>query len=301
MKLWPGVRPLVLVLLALLLVACGQTAATPTPPPGQMIPVLAISELAPGPNRIALGVLQNGTPLNDPNLSMPMRFFYLDGATPEQVVSESLAVYRGEGLPFGLYVGYAAFDQPGAWAMEIDLPGAEGAPAVSRLRLDVLAKPQVPAVSSPAIPSQNLTIRDNPDLTKITSDANPDPDLYQLTVAEALTAGKPFVVAFSTPGYCQTAVCAPNQLVLKKLKAQFKDQVNFIHIEVYPYPYGESFQAQRRVAAMHEWNLLTEPWTFLIDKEGLIQARYEGGITFSEMEPALKELAAGLPITAPTP
>jgi hypothetical protein len=76
--------------------------------------------------------------------------------------------------------------------------------------------------------------------------------------------------------------------------------VNFIHIEVYPFPFGESFQAQRRVAPMAEWGLRTEPWTFLIDAEGRIQARYEGGITFSEMEPALVQLAAGQAITPPT-
>jgi hypothetical protein len=81
--------------------------------------------------------------------------------------------------------------------------------------------------------------------------------------------------------------------VLKKLKNELKDKVNFIHVEVYPYPFGDSFQKQLRVPAMMEWNLETEPWTFLIDGDGVIQARYEGGITFAEMEPALKQLAAG--------
>lgn len=256
-----------------------------------MVPVLAVSELAIGPNRIALGVLQDGTPINDPALSLPMRFFYLDGGQPEQVAAEATAVYRGEGLPFGLYVGNATFPSPGAWAAEITLPGAEGQPQVARMRLDVLERPSVPPVGAPAVPSRNLTVRDEPDLSKLTSDPEPDADLYQLSVAEALAAGKPFVVAFSTPGYCQTAVCAPNQLVLKRLKDQYKERVNFIHVEVYPYPFGDSFQAQRRVPAMQEWGLRTEPWTFLVDAEGRIQARYEGGITFAEMEPALATLA----------
>ncbi len=288
---------LALTIAALLLAACGQAASPPSP--GSLVPVLAVSELAPGPNRIALGVLKDGTPVNDPELSLPMRFFYLGGNADDQVVSESTAVYRGQGLPFGLYVGYADFAQPGAWAVEITLPGASGEPVVQRIRLDVLERPRVPPVGALAVPSKNLTVHDEADLSKITSDANPDPDLYQLTVAQAIAAKKPFVVAFSTPGYCQTAVCAPNQMVLKQLKDQFKDRVNFIHIEVYPYPFGESFQAQRRVPQMNEWGLRTEPWTFLVDAEGRIQARYEGGITFAEMEPALAQLAAGQPITPP--
>jgi hypothetical protein len=121
-----------------------------------------------------------------------------------------------------------------------------------------------------------------------------------MTIADAINAGKPFVVSFATPGYCQTAVCAPNMAVLKQLKSEFGDQVNFIHVEVYPYPFGESFQQARTVDAMKEWNLRTEPWTFLVDRQGIIQARYEGGITFAELRPAIAQLAAGQPIN-PTP
>lgn len=298
---WKALAGIALII-ALMLSACGQgaTPATPTAPPAaERIPVLAASELAVGPNRLPFGVLQSGTPVNDPALSLGLRFFFLDGPEPTRVQRETTATYHGEGLPFGLYVGYATFDRPGAWGVEISVPQASGEPGVTRLRLDVLERPAAPAVGARAIPSRNLTARDVPDLSRLTSDATPDPDFYQLTVAEAMTAGKPFVVTFSTPGYCQTAVCAPNMQVLKRLKPAFQDRVNFIHIEVYPYPFGESFQAQRYVPQMGEWGLRTEPWTFLVDANGIIQARYEGGITFAELEPALEQLAAGQPVTFP--
>jgi hypothetical protein len=289
-------------LVALLLAACGQAVPAAQPTSGAsdatspLTPVLAVSELAVGPNRLAFGVLQDGTPLNDPNLTIGMRFFYLDGADKDAVQSESTAVYRGEGLPFGIYVGYADLDQPGGWGAELSIPREGQEPQVSRIRLDVLAEPNTPPIGSEAIPSDNLTVASQPDLAQITSDPQPDADFYQLSVAEAIAAQKPFVVAFSTPGYCQTAVCAPNMQVLKQLKDQHKGTVNFLHVEVYPYPFGESFQAQRRVQAMSDWRLRTEPWTFLIDAQGVIQARYEGGITFAELEPALAQLAAGEPV-----
>ena len=294
---------LLVVVTLLLLSACGQQSnplAQPTVVPSPIVPVLAVSELALGPNRIVIGLLKDGTPLNDPTLELGIRFFYLDGPTPQQVASESPARYRGEGLPFGLYVGYATFDQPGGWGLELTIPQAGGEATATRLRLDVLAEPSVPAVGEPAIPSQTLTVRDQPDLSRLTSDSNPDPAFYQMSVAEAIAARTPFLVAFSTPGYCQTAVCSPNQMVLKQLRQRYQGQINFIHVEVYPYPFGESFQAQRRVEAMGEWKLRTEPWTFLVDAEGIIQARYEGGITFAEMEPALTQLAAGQPVWSPT-
>jgi hypothetical protein len=299
-----GAARLALLSFALVLfAACGQAApaeqsggdAAASP----LTPVLAVSELAVGPNRLALGVLQNGTPVNDPNLTIGMRFFYVDGDDKETAQSESTAVYRGEGLPFGLYVGYAELNQPGGWNVELSIPREGQEPQVQLMRLDVLAEPNTPTIGSEAIPTDNLTAADQPDLAQLTSDPQPDADLYQLSVADAIAAQQPFVVAFSTPGYCQTAVCAPNMLVLKELKDQYKGQVNFLHVEVYPYPFGESFQAQRRVQAMSDWRLRTEPWTFLVDAEGVIQARYEGGITFAELEPALAQLAAGEPIQPP--
>ena len=295
---WGG---LLSVCVLLLLAACGQSAnpAAPQTSQGDLVPVLAVSELDVGPNRIPIGVLQDGTPINDPDLRLGMRFFYLDGSEDTKVQSESSAVYRGEGLPFGLYVGYATFDQPGNWSVEISVPRDGGSPQVTNMRLNVLTNPKAPTVGQEAPPSKNLTLKDNPDLSQITSDANPDADLYQMSVADAVAADKPFLVAFSTPGYCQTAVCAPNMLVIKKLKDEYKSQVNFIHIEVYPYPFGESFQQQRRVTPMIDWHLDTEPWTYLVDADGIIQARYEGGITFTELEPALAELAAGQAITPP--
>mgnify|MGYP002078364080 CR=1 FL=1 len=300
-----AVLPL-LILVVLLLAACGQAAPAAQPTgdasgaSSPLTPVLAVSELAVGPNRLALGVLQNGTPLNDPNLTIGMRFFYVDGADKDTVRSESTAVYRAEGLPFGLYVGYADLDQPGGWNVELSIPREGQEPEVTRMRLDVLAEPNTPPIGSEAIPSDNLTVAAQPDLAQITSDPQPDAELYQLTVADAIAAKKPFVVSFSTPGYCQTAVCSPNMLVLKQLKEQYKDSVNFLHVEVYPYPFGESFQAGRRVQAMSDWKLRTEPWTFLVDGQGVIQARYEGGITFSELEPALAQLAAGEPVRPET-
>lgn len=284
------------------LAGCGQQEPAAPAAPAQatqntLIPVLAASELVVGTNRFPLGVLKNGTPINEPQATLRLRFYYLDGNDRETVRSETDALYRGQGLPFGIYVAYATFDAPGEWGVEVDLPRDDGTTQTSKLRLTVLEKSAIPTVGSPAVPSKTLTVDDKPDLAQLTSSPNPDPDFYQLSVAEALAAQKPFVLEFSTPGYCQTAVCGPNMLVLGKLKEQFHEQVNFIHVEVYPYPFGEAFAKQQFVPAMKEWGLRTEPWTFLIDGQGIVQARYEGGLTYTELEPALKQLAAGEPIT----
>ena len=296
--------------LSLLLVACGQSStagsgpnssnvgAAPTAAAATLTPILAGSEMVVGQNRLPIGVVKSGTPINDPNLKLHLRFFYLEGPETEQtkVRSEADAVYRGQGLPFGLYVAYPTFDKAGTWGIEAQMSLAGGPPQASRFRIDVLEKPSTPAVGSPAIASKNLTQKDVRNVEQLTSDAKPDTDLYQMTIADAISAKKPFLVAFSTPGFCQTAVCGPNLEVIKKLKGELKGQVNFIHVEVYPYPFDESASQHKLVSTMTEWKLQSEPWTFLVDGQGIIQAKYEGGITFVEMEPALKQLAAGQPV-----
>ena len=303
---------LLIFVLALLLGACGQaapggsganTGAQPAPTAEQaaLTPVLAGSELVVGQNRLPIGVVRSGTPVSDPDLKLHLRFFYLDAPEGEQtkVRGETDAVYRGQGLPFGLYVAYPTFDKAGTWGVEAQMTVAGSAPQTSRFRVDVLDKPTTPAIGSQAIPSKNLTIKDVPNLEQLTSDAQPDPDFYQISIADAIGAKKPFLVAFSTPGFCETSVCAPNLQVVRKLKEQYKGQVNFIHVEVYPYPFDKALEQGKRVPAMDEWKLKSEPWTFLVDGKGTIQAKYEGGITFAEMEPALKQLAAGQTVQHP--
>ena len=54
-----------LILLLGLLAACGREAPSAPAGGGPMVPVLAFSELTVGPNRLPLGVLQDGTPVND--------------------------------------------------------------------------------------------------------------------------------------------------------------------------------------------------------------------------------------------
>lgn len=293
----PYILGIVLTILIVVPTACSdlrsfEQRSVPIEAQGKFIPLLAVSELEVGQNRLPIAILKDGTPLNDPDMTLHLRFFYLDGDDKAAVQFETDTIYRGEGLPVGIYVAYPQLDKAGAWSVEVAIPQQQDAPKTSRIRLEVLEQGTTPAIGSQARATSHQTLSDVATLEHLTSDVDPDPDLYQMTIAEALAAEQPFVVMFGTPGYCKTAVCAPNMQVLKALKDQFSSQVNFIHVEVYPYPFDEAFEAQQFVAAMDEWNLTTEPWTFLVDAEGTIQAKYEGGLTFAEMEPALYQLVA---------
>ena len=89
------------------------------------------------------------------------------------------------------------------------------------------------------------------------------------------------MVAFSTPAYCTTATCGPQLDVVKRLSESYSDRANFIHVEVYDNPHEiQGDLSNARIAhAVTEWGLPSEPWTFIVDADGLVAAKFEGFVT----------------------
>ena len=130
------------------------------------------------------------------------------------------------------------------------------------------------------------------DLATITSANPPDPDLYRLSVDEALESGKPLVLVFSTPAFCVSATCGPQVEVVSQVKEKYQDRANFIHVEVFKDPHliEGGRPVAGTVAAVTEWNLPSEPWTFVIDQEGRVRAKFEQFTTAQEIEAALLDV-----------
>jgi hypothetical protein len=150
----------------------------------------------------------------------------------------------------------------------------------------VAAAPRSPAIGSLPPPTQNPTVdpgvATDDELAAITSDTEPDPELYAMTVDEAVASGRPSVVVFATPGYCQTEICKPVLDEVKQVKDRWGDRVNFVHIEVYA-----TFEPLEISPLMATWGLNTEPWVFVLDEEGVIVDRLEGNVTAAELEPVV--------------
>ena len=293
--------------LVALLVACGQptnndsfgaTANTPhdhsagathttTTQDGGLQPVLATSEVIVGQNRLALGLLENNVPIPDAAATkMRVRYYKLTGSEPE-LVGEEEARYYGEGLgPRGTFVVKPTFDVAGTWGVEIETQRPNQAATSKRMELNVAPQGSAPTLGAPAPKTKTPTANDVEDLLTITSDTAPDTRLYQLSIDQAVSSGKPSLILFATPGFCQTAVCGPGVDVLSRLVDTYGDKFNPVHVEIYQYP----FEKLQQVQAMQEWGLKTEPWLFLVDKSGNIAGRFEGGITFEELAPEVQKL-----------
>src|SRR5207249_7327307 len=130
-----------------------------------------------------------------------------------------------------------------------------------KLDFDVVGRGSgsAPMIGDAAPASKNLTKKDVKSLDEIDS-ARPHDDMHDLTIADAVKSGKPTVVLFATPGFCESLTCGPDLEMTVKLEAKYRDKVNFIHIET---PGNHELALQAQVPTVEQWGLKTEPRLFL--------------------------------------
>jgi hypothetical protein len=179
------------------------------------------------------------------------------------------------------------FDVAGAWGMELTVtPSGGAALPPSQLPIEVLAESLTPAIGSVPPASQNDTAATNPDTFSLCT-RDPICALHDKVIADVLGKGRPLVVQFSTPSFCETRFCGPVLEVLLTQVEAYQDRVDFVHIEVWQdHELGQYRQTVR------EWNLPAEPYTFFMDKEGKVAGRLEAIFTEEELAAYLDQLVA---------
>jgi hypothetical protein len=121
------------------------------------------------------------------------------------------------------------------------------------------------------------------DLSKIDTRA-PHDDMHKVDFADAL-GQKPIVLVFATPLLCQSRVCGPVVDIAAEVESEFRGKADFIHMEIYnDNEVAKGFRPQ--VAAFH---LPTEPWLFVLNRQGKIAARIEGAFSADELRAAVQK------------
>lgn len=237
-----------------------------------------------GSERLLLALSdEGGARLGSPDLDVTFTLYPEDDLSMRQAVEASWIWAIPEAS--GLYRANVEFDRPGVWFAEVTAGGTSLAP----VPFTVNEAPSTPAIGAPGPPSATPTAADVEDLAEITTDSRPDPDFYELSVAEAVASGRRSVVVFATPKFCQTAICGPTLEAIKEVKADFPD-VNFVHVEVYDLAAsGNAAQVEDLVVhpAVVEWGLTSEPWVFVVDTDGKVSGRFEGLVAREELESLL--------------
>jgi hypothetical protein len=207
----------------------------------------------------------------------------------------------------GMYVVNVDLPEAGTWGAEFTTTGKDAAGVqssqTSRMTFSVLDAPTAVAVGQKAPASKNPTVADvGGDVSKISTDAHPDPAFYQTSVADALAAKKPFMLIFATPKFCQTAQCGPTLDLFKPIAAAHPE-VTFINVEPYKLqdvdgqlqPVLDPAKKNSLIATdvTNEWGLLSEPWIFAVDRDGVVRGSYELTITDAELNAILPVITAG--------
>jgi hypothetical protein len=143
-----------------------------------------------------------------------------------------------------------------------------------------------PAIGSRAYPSRTPTLASTGgDIAELTTRVPPDRELLRYSIAASLAAHVPFVVTFATPRYCSSRTCGPVVDVVDRVRQRFsRSHIRFIHAEIYE---GNNPQNGEN-RWVREWNLPSEPWTFLVGRDGLIKAKFEGSVSTGELAAAVR-------------
>jgi len=113
------------------------------------------------------------------------------------------------------------------------------------------------------------------DVSRITTYRQPDERMYQYSVDQALESGKPVLLEFATPAHCTP--CDRQLQMIKSLLQKYQGRMIFIHMDQYDSP--EAYKA---------YHVPGDPWTFVIDRRGIVRFEQAGSMLYGELEDAIQ-------------
>ncbi len=124
--------------------------------------------------------------------------------------------------------------------------------------------------AAPSVKTSTLKDVDG-DMSRLTTYRYPDERMYQYSIDEALALDKTVLVEFATPGHC--TVCDKQLQMLKAMLSKYDEDVVFLHMDQYKNP--QAFIA---------FQVRGDPWTFIVDKEGMVQWKQAGRLLYGELD-----------------
>lgn len=220
-------------------------------------------------------------------------FLSVPGKEPTDDLSAPTIVAPADGA--GVYEATVSLDAPGFYGVAISADVADLGEVSGTATFQVAAEHQVVMPGEPAPTVENLTVDSPGPAAAIDSRAQgdtpvPDPELHEITVADAVAAGRATVVVVSTPTFCISQFCGPITETIAELQGEFGDRADFVHIEVW-----KDFEASELNDAAAEWIVTAEgdgmePWVFLVGDDGNVSARWDNVLDESELRGMLDEL-----------
>jgi hypothetical protein len=183
------------------------------------------------------------------------------------------------------YVSEIPLDRPGRWSFGALLREGDSYAASLLAAPSLAGEFDVPASGERAPRVSTPTVDDVAEVSEIDTRVPPS-TMHDEDLADVL-GREPAVLLFATPALCQSRVCGPVVDVAEQVKRDYGDRVAFIHQEVY-----EDNDLNKGVRPqMKAYRLPSEPWLFVIDREGVISTAIEGPFSAAELEAAVERVA----------
>jgi len=207
---------------------------------------------------------------------------------PQKHIHQDESVHIHENALEVFILDVPPLEFPGEWEMSFH----DSANQIAVLKLEIVERGSTPRIGEPVPRTSNPTTNSGYSIFDLTTQEDANELLYKSSILDTLESKRPAVISFSTPGYCKSAVCVP---VLNTFEAVFRDYseyIEFIHIEPYDLDelrYNGQFEISEPAS---EWGLQSEPWTFVVDDEGLLAAKFEGIFDIQELIEVLDDILA---------
>lgn len=184
------------------------------------------------------------------------------------------------GQPLGVYLAEVDITEAGPTSfVAVTSDQRAGADAI---QVASPADSQLPAPGREAMAVATPTNDDDLGFEQLCT-ADPPCGMHEVSLDQALEAGRPIMLTFATPAYCETAVCGPSVEILDEVRTS-RDwgETVFIHVEIF------TDGGQTVAEPVTEWGLPSEPWLFAIAADGTIVDRADGPLlTLSEQVAAM--------------
>jgi hypothetical protein len=184
-----------------------------------------------------------------------------------------------------VYVSDVDFPEEGKWDMAAVVRDGDELRSTLLPTVNVGGHDAIPAVGE-RVPRIHTPTADEVggDLASIDT-RSPHDTMHEDDFADVV-GKEPVVLLFATPALCQSRVCGPVVDEAEEAKAEFGDQASFIHMEVYK----NNNASDGLRSQLSEFALPTEPWLFVIDRNGKVSTRIEGAFGTSELDEAIRKV-----------
>ena len=262
--------------------AGGAAALAPMADSKKLSALLLASDLyaSPDPQRIAFALAEGPKYASGP----PAKLAYGQGRTLGAPVD---TVLHSRGLPKrrGIYTAEVTLPQAGPWAGVVQVK-KDGKRQNASLAFQVQDQPTAPVPGTPAPRAASPTVANPLGVDPICT-RNPQCPLHQVSLDTVIGAGKPVAVMLATPALCQSRYCGPTLDDLLTLTDQYKDQITFVHVEIYT-----NLSGNETTPTVQAWGIQTEPWLFGVDATGNVVARLDGAFGHDEQQQLLQKLVS---------